>query len=70
MDRKDFKRIMEVTIIRKFNMVCEYGELCMLRQILRTHMEQMPHDNFDDEESFNAVKAFINEIDKVLDRIK
>lgn len=59
-----------INIIRKFNLVCEYGELRLIRQSLRTYMEQMTHDNFDDEVEFNGVKALINEIDKVLDMVK
>ena len=71
MDRKDFKQIMEpINIIRKFNLVCEYGELRLIRQSLRTYMEQMQHDTLDDELDCNEVKTIINEIDKVLDKVK
>ena len=59
-----------INIIRKFNLVCEQRELYLIRKSLRTYMEQITHDTFDDEVECNEVKTIINEIDKVLDRIK
>ena len=59
-----------INIIRKFNLVCEQRELYLIRKSLRTYMEQITHDTLDDEVECNEVKTIINEIDKVLDRIK
>ena len=59
-----------INIIRKFNIVCDYRELYLIRKSLRTYMENMTHDTLDDEVDCNEVKTIINEIDKVLDKVK
>jgi len=61
---------MEINMIRKFNIICDYSELCLIRQSLSTYMKQMSHGNFEEEEAYNEVKAYIDEIDKILDKIR